>query len=246
MTRPLLFLCILMVCLCGCGLGGSFLNEIVLSEKELKIGEFRHLSISGFGEYKVNCGKPASLFIFGENQLLSLITISQDAPKEELQIAFKTSSHKWEGVANGTISVQQLNSVSLDGPVRMEISEIESPRLDVKLEGQSNLNLYGVVEVLSVLAEGKSAFSAGNSVGVFVPDQPFQMFGKPTQREPEVIRRYFHCKKAKVVCSGQSFVGIHVTDEIEVEASGDSTVIIAGNPLVKSIKTSGKAKVVQK
>lgn len=246
MTRPLFFLSILMVCFCGCGLGGPFLNEIVLSEKELKIGEFSHLSLSGFGEYKVNCGKPASLFIFGENQLLSLINISQDAPKEELQIAFKTSSHKWEGAANGTISVQQLKSVSLDGPVRMEISEIESPRLDVKLEGQSNLNLYGFVEVLSVLAEGKSAFSAGNSVTVFVPDQPSQLVGKPIQGESEVIRRYFHCKKAKVVCSGQSFVGIHVTDEIEVEASGDSTVIIVGNPLVKSIKTSGNAKVKQK
>ena len=142
----------------------------------------------------------------------------------------------WKGVTvKAYITVQQLEKLDASGASAVKIVEgLKVDFLKIDLSGASVLK--GRVEATSLKldASGASSISlTGKSNTVSI-----DLSGA------SVLKAYeFEIENCKVEASGASSIGIHVSKQLDVEASGASSIRYIGEPTIKQISVTGSSSV---
>ncbi|MEI2711478.1 MAG: head GIN domain-containing protein [Chitinophagaceae bacterium] len=142
----------------------------------------------------------------------------------------------WKGVTvKAYITVQQLEKLDASGASAVKIVEgLKVDFLKIDLSGASVLK--GRVEATSLKLDASGASS-------------ISLTGKSNTASIDlsgasVLKAYeLEIENCKVEASGASSIGIHVSKQLDVEASGASSIRYIGEPTIKQISVTGSSSV---
>jgi hypothetical protein len=136
------------------------------------------------------------------------------------------------------ISVNKLNSLKISGASSVKFNEpITSDDLTIKVSGASTLK--GTVEAKTFKADVSGASSV-NLTGK-ANEAIIECSGASTFKSFD-----FTCSKANVDCSGASSILVNITNELEAEATGASSIRYAGNPSKVVANANGASNIKKK
>ncbi len=138
------------VVVCGCNI--TFLSHAepgsgVSATEDREVGEFNAISLSGYGELKIACGKPTALQVTTDDNLLELIETNVSSNKlaiRNIQNIRPTEGPVYE------ISTTNLEHLGIYGSGKVSISGLEEQVLDFNISGSGKIAVEGVVDSVSI------------------------------------------------------------------------------------------------
>ena len=196
-------------------------------KQDRTIEAFNAIDVGGAFEVYIRQGSTEELTVVADDNLLEYITT--DVRGGTLDIGLSKS------IKNSTelkiyLTVVSLNEIEASGACNIKGKNmLTSTDLSLDISGASNLDLEIDCTNLEIEASGASDAEIGGTATNMEVDAS----GAST-----IIATNIKCANAQVDASGASTVKIAVTDNLECESSGASSVLYKGNPHV-SVDVSG-------
>lgn len=160
------------------------------------------------GKLEVEVGKPFSVSITIDDNLLPLLSVVENEFKKGLTISLKGNRNNKMYIEDTKIkviiTVPYLSEVSNNGNSGLIVTNINSKNFKSENPVNGSTTLSGIVDHLDVLCKGNGNLSA-------------------TQLQ---------AKKATVVCRGNGNAKVNVSNEIEMTKSGNGNIINIGKAKV--------------
>ena len=220
MKRNTLFTATMLVSIFAAALAGC---SGVSRPESREVSSFKHISISAFGEVIITQGEEESLTIEAPSNYLRYI---------ETKVAGDTLYiDTRRGFIGGpvrrvtyTLTVKDLNEVTLSGAGTIKIYALETDALEVNLSGA------GSIEIDSLIAEDlKVNLSSAGAIVIAgeVDTQEITHSGVGSYESGDMQSR-----TATIVMSGVGSAVLWVTDELDITITGVGSVSYFGSPSV--------------
>ena len=153
----------------------------------------------------------------------------------ELSISFKRDISKWDRNRREVkvhIIMPELESVDFSGAAKSKIYGFDQHDMDINLSGASVTELDVILTEASIELEGVSKLN---------------LSGQGERLEAEISgasnldAAEYEVDYAVVNISGASKARIHVVKELDINASGGSSVRYTGDPMIKSDRSGGSS-----
>lgn len=236
-----------------------------IAQEQVNISRFEGKKITGIeasGAFKITAkqgestGVTVSIPARFEKQLE--LTLSPDGT---LRITMKGKINgKKNDKFTAEVTLSTLENIELTGASSLALPEpITTSHLTAKIVGASSLYTYNTIQIkqeIKLTLSGASTFSGAISV----PDASFEVSGASKLKlEGKCTAAYIKLAgassanldsldidNADALVTGASDLNLRVLKELSAKASGASKITYQGNPLTKSIESSGASKIRQK
>jgi len=203
---------------CGCqirlsdfGTGTQVKGNGVLVTEERLIEDYDSIEVQGVIQVEVSPGLEPSLTITGEENLLAILNTKTADGALVIGASEPYSSTKPIVIKT---TCPNLIRYTGHGVTQATITGLESDRFEAQLNGTSTLLIQtGNVEFLKADISGVSNLNA----------------------------KGLRANKADVQASGTSHITLNVTEDLNAQASGASSIVYHGDPNSNQINTSGVA-----
>jgi phage-related protein len=188
-----------------------------------EISDVNAVSINTIGEFVIRQGDAETLTIEGPNNILRHITTEVVGGTLYIDSERGVLSDSFAKVVY-TLTVKNLNEISLSGAGSISISSLDSTDLDVTLTGAGSITVRSLnTQNLSVLLNSAGSISiSGNAV-----NQNVVLSGVGSYDASDL-----QSQTAKVVMSGAGSAEVWVSDALDIEVSGVGSVSYFGSPSV--------------
>ncbi|MEM9561594.1 MAG: DUF2807 domain-containing protein [Actinomycetota bacterium] len=176
------------------------------------IADFEHLEIDSSFDVDVEVGEAASLTIEIGEEIVDRLQVDQDG--DRLTIGFDGGLLSTSSDMNITVTTPSLASVDFDGAVSADIEGLDEARLEVDLNGASQVDGRGSVGVLVIDADGASSIDFS---GVEID-------------------------RVEIEADGASSIDVTEAGEVSGRAAGASSIEVSEETTV-DVRTSGAASV---
>jgi hypothetical protein len=239
-TRPLLRSLAVAVAvapaLAGCGtdllpgLSGS--GTVV--ESSVEVDEITALTVGSTFDVTLQIGDAPAVVLRADDNVLDRISVTQQ--DGELGLGVDAAVGDVTLQAQVTVDPATLTRVELDGAATLTGTEtLEAPALTLSTLGASRAFVVLDVAELDVTAAGASVVNASGTVDALTAVAD----GASTLRLDQLAAR-----TADVRAAGSSTVEVLVSERLDAQADGASTIGYAGDPAVLERSTSGASSVV--
>jgi hypothetical protein len=181
------------------------------------VAEFRAIDLAGMISVDVTVGKPASVVITGEPELVAKVTTS--VADHTLVIGTKLDNNQSVrgDQLKAVVTVPDLTSVSLSGMGSLRVAGIANARLAVDLSGLGSLTIKGATGDLHAKLNGAGSLVAKTLIA----------------------------KDATVVLDGLGSASVYATDSINANVTGAGSLSVHGHParVKKSVSGLGSFKI---
>lgn len=240
MTRPLLRSLAVAVAvvpaLAGCsndllpGLSGS--GTVV--ESSVEVDELTGLTVGSAFDVTLQIGDAPAVVLRADDNVLDRISVTQQGGELGLGVDAAVGDVTLE--AQVTVDPATLTRVELDGAATLTGTEtLEAPALTLSTLGASRAFVVLDVAELDVTAAGASVVNASGTVDALTAVAD----GASTLRLDQLAAR-----TADVRAAGSSTVEVLVSERLDAQADGASTIGYTGDPAVIERSTSGASSVV--
>jgi len=240
MKKNILFLLLLGASLTACTQESK--NVIFDENAQVrKLGKFNGIDVSGAIDLYLSQGiEDAVAVSAGNNEQVNYI--KTEVKNKVLHIYFESKGLNWrkwtQGKIKAYVTVSNLKRLEASGACNVKTTNtIKSDVLEMELSGASDLN--GSVEVgsLNVRLSGASLLNLnGKAV-----NSTINCSGASEVKSYDLIT-----DNAKIIASGASSVRIYVAKELNVNASGASSISYKGNGTPQEINSSGASSIKHK
>jgi phage shock protein PspC (stress-responsive transcriptional regulator) len=202
-------------------------------EISYNFSDFESVDIGSIFRAEIFAGEEWDVTVSGRDKDLEDVVVK--VSNGELNIGFKRDISRWDRnrkEVNVFIRMPELESLDLSGAAKSKIygfdqqymdinlsgasvteMDVNLTEADIELEGVSKLNLSGTGETLQAEVSGASNLDAAE----------------------------YEVDYAVINVSGASKARVHVVKELDINASGGSSVRYTGNPMVKSDRAGGSS-----
>jgi hypothetical protein len=187
-----------------------------LASEARSVPEFRAIDLAGTLEVEVTIGKPASVVVSGEADLLAKVTTTVKGGT--LIIDTKREDHTRRNThLKVTITVPDLTAASLSGTGEVKVTGVANSRFAVDLSGTGSLAVTGSTDALSAKLSGTG----------------------------EIKAKALTAKDATIALGGTGSASVYATESIEANVSGTGSVDVHGHParVKKSVSGLGSVKI---
>jgi len=205
-----------------------------------ELGAFNRISMRGIGKLMITQGKSQEVTIEGDKIAVSRITTNVTDGKlvidvgrdwvEKISAGFDfLSSHD----IRINITVKELEELEVAGAADIEVKDIKTSDLALKLIGASNAKVFNLkADILRTEIPGAGKICVDGKV----KNQTVTLAGAGNFSGHDL-----ESKTAKVTLSGVGSVQLWVTDELDVTIAGVGSVEYFGTPSIKqSVTMLGK------
>ncbi len=188
-----------------------------------EISDVTALSINTIGEFIIQQGDEESLTIKGPNNILRNISTEVVGG-----ILYIDSTRGVLGDSFGrivyTLTVKNLNEISLSGAGSISVASLDTDHLDITLTGAGSIDIANLhTQDLTVLLNSAGSIeAAGNAT-----NQDIVISGVGSYNGSDL-----QSSTATVVMSGAGSAEVWVTDTLDIEVSGVGSVSYYGSPIV--------------
>lgn len=166
------------------------------------------------GKIEVEVGKPYSISITIDDNLLNLLTVSENSKNKTLAVSLKGNNNNKLYIEDTKIKVKIsmpfLMEVSNNGNSRLTVTNINSKFFKSNNPVNGSTTLSGIVDALEIFCSGNGVLNA----------------------------KQLLVKNAKIKATGNGNAYINVTEFITVKTSGNCTVVNTGNAKFDSESSS--------
>ena len=143
----------------GISRGGDQVKGSGNRKKESReVGEFNELEVSGAFRVEIECGKPRSLEIEADDNLLPLI--KTDAAGGRLKLG-QTRGFRTDSMPLVRINVPDLKALSIPGASDLRLIGVRNDALKIDVEGASKLHASGETGKLDLNLDGAGVIDTG-------------------------------------------------------------------------------------
>lgn len=185
----------------------------VLGSEHRQVKAFHAIKTDGAIQSKITIGEDRSIEISGDDNIVPIVTTEVRDGVLRIRIDHQGSLSTKQGIT-ATIVTPTLDDIDLDGACNAEVTGIQSPTLEVELDGASRLTVSGSCESLDAELDGASKLKATKLT----------------------------CEDAKIETDGASSAHVNVAGSLSADADGASSIRYLGNPSIQQ-KKSGAASV---
>jgi len=184
--------------------------------KTRKVENFSYIAVAGSYVIDVRVGKPRSLSITTDSNLLSLITTKVD--DNTLYIKTKPNINlSADRPIVVTITVPKLKGFSASGANSVTIKHIAAEQFFIKVSGVSNVTLMGRAKTVKIHLSGTGEIAAKNLLA----------------------------QNVKAHLSGAGHIVVNAENTLDVDVSGVGNLSYYGNPKILNQHVSGLGKIVK-
>ena len=174
------------------------------------VGAFRTIETEGAFTIEVTCQKDPSLEVEGDDNVLDFVTA--EIRNDVLHLK-NTKSYSVNQPVKFTISVPNLEAVSVSGAGNIDIKGMNNDSFEIDSSGAPSITVAGRTKVVNIDTNGAGKIDTHN----------------------------LRAARAVVESNGVSKVDIDVSEQLDVTVSGPSTVTYRGDPVVnKNVNGPGK------
>jgi hypothetical protein len=210
--KKLALLVLLVVVAAGCH-HGRFAEIKGSGKRELQkrdVAQFTSISTEGAFTVEITCQKDLSLEVEGDDNVLQFVT--SDVSGNNLRLK-NTKSYSTNEPVKFTISVPNLDGLSVNGAGRIEIKNMNNDKFEIDTNGAPNIIVSGNTKVIDVGTNGAGKIDAHN----------------------------LHASRGVVDSKGVATVDLDVADQLDITISGPAKVTYRGDPVInKTIHGPGK------
>jgi hypothetical protein len=210
--KKLALLVLLVVVAAGCH-HGRFAEIKGSGKRELQkrdVAQFTSISTEGAFTIEITCQKDLSLEVEGDDNVLQFVT--SDVSGNNLRLK-NTKSYSTNEPVKFTISVPNLDGLSVNGAGRIEIKNMNNDKFEIDTNGAPNIIVSGNTKVIDVGTNGAGKIDAHN----------------------------LHASRGVVDSKGVATVDLDVADQLDITISGPAKVTYRGDPVInKTIHGPGK------
>ncbi len=168
------------------------------------------------GKLEIEVGKPFSISITIDDNLVNLLTLIENAKDKRLTIALKGNRNNNMYIEDTKINVKitlpYLTEVTNNGNSGLNVTNINSKNFKSENPVNGSTNLSGIVDNLEVICRGNGNLYAERLI----------------------------TKNAKITCRGNGNAKVNAADDIVAIVSGNGNIINVGNATFSAdSKTSG-------
>lgn len=175
------------------------------------VGAFNAIELAGTLEVEVAIGKPASVQLTGDADLLDKVTTTVKDGVLVIDTPHKISRRNYRMRAN--VTVPDLSSIALSGTGAMNVNGIANDNLAITVPGTGSVVATGSTGALRVVIEGTG----------------------------QVTAKDLGAKTAVVDVAGTGQIKLRASDSLEAKISGTGAVEVHGKParIKKSVTGTG-------
>lgn len=186
-----------------------------LASQTRNVPAFRSIELAGTMAVEVTVGKPLSVVVSGEADLLDkVITTVKDG---RLVIDTRDTHRRGSDHLIARVSVPDLSAAVLSGTGKLQVTGVANARLELELSGTGALKVTGSTDALQVNLDGTGEIAAKNLTA----------------------------RDAVVALGGTGHASLRATDSIQAKVTGTGAVDVYGRPQVvkKSVSGLGNIKI---
>ncbi len=166
-----------------------------------QLKDFDALNVAGAFVVHVTAGKPQSVVITGDPQLLAQLTT--EVNNNTLYISYsKKFSSQISKMPVVTITVPQLKALMADGNNKVEISQLKNTDFSLSTHGAQKIKLSGAINAFNIMTDGATQLDAKDLIA----------------------------QKATVTAHGDAKITLNVTEELHISTMGNTLVKVYGHP----------------
>jgi hypothetical protein len=195
-----------------------------------KVSEFAEISVSSAIKLDVTIGSAAEIAVTADDNLLPHVIT--EVTSDRLKIYVDQGYQSKLGV-HVQMSAPELRGLRGSGAVKTTVTNASGERFRLGLSGASGCKWKGEVDALAMKLDGGSDAEVSGTAGRLELN---------CGGAAKVDAKELKVKSAKIALSGASSAHVNVSDELNVVASGASTLSYAGEPKVQK-KVSGASRV---
>jgi hypothetical protein len=219
-------------------------------DKQIPISEFDTLNISGKFDVIIGNGKPGTVSISGDENVIPAITITTINKVLNIETQHDISVHPKIVISN-----ENIQAINLNGKTELHAMNINAEKLTMAMNGKSIGYIQGNMKSLEFNLNGKSELHAtlpqADHISVTVNGKgTLYLTGKTKSLmitchgKADVFAKNLVADNVIVQSTGDSEMTIHAVKSLTVQAFGKSTILYTGDPVVTK-NTFGKATVTQ-
>jgi hypothetical protein len=200
------------------------------AKEERKVTEFVEISVSSAIKLEVNVGPEVAIAVTSDDNVLPHVIT--EVIGDRLKIYVDQGYTSKLGV-HVQMAAPELRGLRGSGAVKTSVTNASGERFRLGLSGSSECKWKGEVDALAMKLDGGSHAAVSGSAGRLEIN---------CSGAAKVDARNLIAKSAKVALSGASTAHINVSDDLNVVASGASSLKYAGQPKVAQ-KVNGASRV---
>lgn len=200
--------------------------------------DFDQISVSGSVDVYLSQGKGNTYLVEASEEQMEALTVQVNNGKLEIKDQMKIT---WKGnkkVIKVYVTFKDISTLVSSGSTNVYSEKpLDFNHLAIRSSGASDVKLSVNANSIEVNSSGGSdvvLLGRTNSIDV------------KASGGSDVRAKDLQAKKADISSSGGSDVYITVSDELNAKASGGSDIIYFGNPILKSIESSGGSDITKK
>jgi hypothetical protein len=213
--KKLLFFVALVSISLACNVGTGIKGSGTAKSETRGLTGFKEIEANGAVNLNIGFGSEYALKIEADDNLLEHITTNVNG--DTLVIGSKDHINPKSKV-NITITMPQLDRLEINGASAGDVVGFKGDKLELALNGASNLRIAGEVRELKALASGASSINAES----------------------------LKAENADVDANGASKITVNATGDLKADASGASSVTYVGEPRSLKQNSSGVSSVKKK
>lgn len=194
------------------------------------VGEFDEISVSSAIKLDVTVGPAVAIAVTADDNILPHVKAEVMSNRLKLYVDESYSSKNGVRVQMSTPALRGLRG---SGAAKITVTDASGERFRLGLSGASECKWKGEVDALVVKIDGGSHATISGAAGRLELN---------CSGAAKVDARELAVKSAKAALSGASTARVNVTDDLNVTASGASSLKYAGQPTVEQ-KMSGASRV---
>jgi hypothetical protein len=195
-----------------------------------KLPKYNAVELSGVGDLYISQGAEEGVTIEAADSILPLIKVSVD--DKTLLLNLKNASQHTQAKIIYHLTVKDLQKVSSNSTSTLYMSgPFKTNTLDVVMSGLGEANLALVVDRLNIKIDGGAKIMAKGAANT----QNVILKGAGEFDGTKLLG-----KTAAIIANGSGLAKANVSDQLDIQASGDAIVKYCGKPAITK-DTSGNA-----
>lgn len=193
------------------GLPGWLLAETVATDERI-LDEFSSVEIQGSMEVEVRSGRAQRLWISAEPHVIADITTTVE---DETLVVRPGRGYQSRQPVRVHIELPRLDALEARGALRVRLSGLHGPRLDLDLAGSTSATAEGAVDRLEARLTDATQLQA----------------------------RALDCRDAVAQAGGAAKAWLHVRRSLEADLSGAAQLHYRGDPQTLRVRAGGASRV---
>jgi hypothetical protein len=195
-----------------------------------EVGEFAEISVSSAIKLDVTVGPAAAIAVTADDNILPHVKVEVSGDRLKIYVDESYSSKLGVKVQ---MAAPVLRGLRASGAAKTTVNDARGERFRLGLSGASECRWKGEVDALAMKLDGGSHAAISGSAGRLEMN---------CSGASKVDARNLTAKSVKAELSGASTARVNVSDDLNVVASGASSLKYAGQPKVDQ-KVSGASRV---